>query len=147
VRVLNDEVVSWYGVPSSSIEAVAREEEAELARRERKYRGDRPPLDLRRRTVLLVDDGLATGSSMKAAVQAVRALEPARVVVAVPVGAPSTCHDLAQVADEVVCALTPDPFTAVGLWYDDFSQTTDAEVQELLGEAAPPACPPAGKVM
>jgi predicted phosphoribosyltransferase len=136
VRVLNDEVVGWYGIPPSTIDDVATLERAELERREREYRGGRPPLDVSGRTVLLVDDGLATGSTMKAAVQAVRARGPARVVVAVPVGAPETCRELAGTADDVVCVRTPEPFSAVGLWYRDFSQTTDDEVRALLDESS-----------
>jgi predicted phosphoribosyltransferase len=132
VRVLNDDVIRWYGLPESVIDRVAAEEQDELARREREYRRDRPPLDLRGRTVVLVDDGLATGSTMKAAVKAARTLEPARIVIAVPVGASDTCRELAELADEVVCAHTPEPFSAVGLWYRDFSQTTDDEVRDLL---------------
>ncbi len=136
VRVLNDDVVAWYGVSPALIDAVAREEQAELERREREYRNDRAPLDLRGRVVLLIDDGLATGSTMRAAVQAIRAHEPARIVVAVPVGAPETCHEFTGVADEIVCARTPERFSAVGLWYRDFSQTSDEEVRELLQEGA-----------
>jgi putative phosphoribosyl transferase len=132
IRVLNEDVVAWYGLPASVIDDVAREEQAELERREREYRDDRPPSVLRDRVVLIIDDGLATGSSMKAAVRAVRAHAPARIVVAVPVGAPDTCRDLAHIADEVVCARTPRHFSAVGQWYRDFSQTSDAEVRELL---------------
>jgi predicted phosphoribosyltransferase len=132
VRVLNNDVVGWYGVTPSTIDEVAREEQAELERRERAYRGSRPPVDVRGRVVLLIDDGLATGSTMKAAVQAIRALGPSRIVVAVPVGAPETCRQLAESADEVLCAHTPEPFSAVGLWYRDFSATSDAEVSELL---------------
>lgn len=132
VRVLNDDVIGWYGLPESEIDRVAADEQEELARREREYRREQTPLDLRGRTVLLVDDGLATGSTMKAAVKAVRTLEPARIVVAVPVGATDTCRELRELADEVVCAHTPEPFSAVGLWYRDFSQTTDDEVRELL---------------
>jgi len=132
VRVLNDVVIGWYGLTESEIDRVAAGEQEELARREREYRREQTPLDLRGRTVLLVDDGLATGSTMKAAVKAVRTLEPARIVVAVPVGATDTCRELRELADEVVCAHTPEPFSAVGLWYRDFSQTTDDEVRELL---------------
>jgi putative phosphoribosyl transferase len=138
VRVLNDDVVQWYGIPVSVIEEAAREEQIELERREAAYRDGRPPTDLRDRVVLLIDDGLATGSTMKAAVQAVRALGPSRVVVAVPVGAPSTCRELEQIADEVVCARTPEPFSSVGQWYVDFSQTTDDEVRQLLHAASEP---------
>jgi putative phosphoribosyl transferase len=132
IRVLNDDVVQWYGVPQETIERVASAEQAELTRRERAYRDNHLPPDLQGRTVVLVDDGLATGSTMKAAVQAVRAERPVHIVVAVPVGAPDTCRELAAVADEVVCARTPQPFSAVGLWYRDFSQTTDEEVRDLL---------------
>jgi putative phosphoribosyl transferase len=135
VRVLNDDVVDWYGIPAPVIDAVARQEQAELERRERAYRDGRRPLELKDRTVILVDDGLATGSSMRAAVQAVRAHAPARIVVAVPVGAPGTCHELAEIADEVICARTPERFSAVGLWYRDFGQTSDAEVRDLLRDS------------
>jgi predicted phosphoribosyltransferase len=135
VRVLNADIVQWYGIAPPIIEAIAQAEGAELERRETAYRDNRPPVELHGRTVLLIDDGLATGSTMKAAVQAVRAHGPARIVVAVPVGAADTCRDLGGVADEVVCAQTPRDFRAVGLWYRDFSQTTDEEVRELLGRA------------
>lgn len=138
VRVLNDDVVSWYSIPEPIIDAVAREEAVELGRRERLYREDRPALEIRDRVVILVDDGLATGSSMKAAVQAVRAHSPARVVVAVPVGSPDTCREFTGIADEIVCARQPAPFAAVGQWYRDFSQTTDEEVRELLERASHP---------
>jgi putative phosphoribosyl transferase len=136
VRVLNDEAVNWYQVSDSAIEQVARQEQAELERRERDYRQGRPLPDLSNRVVMLVDDGLATGSTMRAAVQAVRQLGPARVVVAVPVGAPSTCDGFRTIADEIVCARTPEPFSAVGQWYRNFSQTTDDEVRALLAEHA-----------
>jgi putative phosphoribosyl transferase len=136
VRVLNEDVVQWYGISARAIEAVAEQEQRELERREREYRQGRALLDLSKRIVILIDDGLATGSTMKAAVQAVRQHKPARVVVAVPVGAPSTCEEFADVTDETVCARTPEPFSAVGLWYRDFSQTTDDEVRALLHEHA-----------
>jgi len=136
VRVLNRDVIGWYGISPAAIEATAREELAELERRERAYREGRGALDIKGKIVILVDDGLATGSSMKAAVQAVRSRGPARIVVAVPVGAPQTCSELQELADEVVCGRTPDDFAAVGQWYADFSQTEDAEVRELLREAA-----------
>jgi len=132
IRVISDDVIRWYGISPAAIEAVAREELAELERREREYRRGRALTDLREKTVILVDDGLATGSTMRAAVLAVRRLRPGRVVVAVPVGAREMCEALREVADEVVCALTPEPFSAVGLWYIDFSQTTDEEVRHLL---------------
>ncbi len=135
VRVLNEDVVRTLGIPDEIIEAVSEKEKAELARRERCYRDDRPPPDVRGRTVLLVDDGLATGSTMRAAVAALRKLHPARVVVAVPVGSAETCAEMAEVADDTVCARTPEPFYAVGLWYDDFTQTTDEEVHDLLDRA------------
>jgi putative phosphoribosyl transferase len=136
VRVLNRDVIGWYGISPAAIEATAREELAELERRERTYREGREPVDVKDRVVLLVDDGLATGSTMKAAVQAVRQRGPARIVVAVPVGAPQTCSGLQELADEVMCARTPEDFAAVGQWYADFEQTSDAEVRELLREAA-----------
>lgn len=132
VRVLSEDVVRAYDIPRATIEAIARDEQAELERREREYRKGGSLTDLRGRIAILVDDGLATGSTMRAAVQAVRQHQPARVVVAVPVGAPSTCEEFADVTDETVCARTPEPFSAVGLWYLDFSQTTDEEVRTLL---------------
>jgi putative phosphoribosyl transferase len=138
VRVLNEDVVRWYRIPESAIEAVTRAERAELERRERAYRDGRAPVPIEKRTVILVDDGLATGSTMRAAVLAVRRLHPARVVVAVPVGARETCEALRDTADEVVCAFVPEPFSAVGLWYADFSQTTDEEVRHLLADLAAP---------
>jgi len=136
VRVLNEDVIKWYGVPLSIIDQVTTAEQVELERRERVYRDGRPPIPLEGRTVLLIDDGLATGSTMKAAVQAVRAHKPVRIVVAVPVGAPDTCAEFADLADDVICARTPEPFSAVGLWYRDFSQTSDADVQALLHKRA-----------
>jgi putative phosphoribosyl transferase len=135
VRILNEDVVGWYKIPSHVIDEVARQEQIELERREREYRDGRPPVDLKGRTVLLVDDGLATGSTMKAAVEAVRARGSSRVVVAVPVGSPSTCRAFIEIADEIVCGRAPQHFMAVGQWYLDFSQTTDAEVRELLGRS------------
>jgi putative phosphoribosyl transferase len=136
VRVLNEDVMRMLAIPDETVEAVTREERAELARRDALYRGDRPPPDLRDRTVLLVDDGLATGATMQAAIAAIRAQAPGRIVVAVPAGAPDTCHALRMLADDVVCAVTPDPFHAVGIWYQDFSQTSDDEVRALLRRAA-----------
>jgi putative phosphoribosyl transferase len=137
VRVVNDEVVNGLGVPHEVVEAVARQEQIELERRERSFRGDRPAPDVRDRTVILVDDGLATGSTMRAAVEALRAQKPGWIVVAVPVGAAETCNDMGHLADEVICAQTPEPFLAVGYWYDDFRQTTDEEVKSLLEQASP----------
>jgi len=135
VRVLNEQVVQTLGIPDFRVEAAAAREQQELERRERAYRGNRPPPDVRGRTVILVDDGLATGASMQAAVIALRRLEPARIVVAVPTAAPETCEQMRALADEVVCATTPEPFRAVGLWYEDFSQTSDEEVGTLLAQA------------
>jgi len=136
IRVLNDEVVRAFDIPAEIIDTVAREEQAELDRRLHAYRGDLPPLSVSGRTVIITDDGLATGSTMRAAVAALRRQHPARIIVAVPVGAWDTCEDLGRLADEVVCCRTPDPFRAVGLWYEDFSQTSDEEVRALLREAA-----------
>jgi putative phosphoribosyl transferase len=136
VRVLSDDVIRAYRIPAQAIEAIVREEQAELERREREYRQSAPLTNLRGRIVMLVDDGLATGSTMRAAVQAVRQHQPARVIVAVPVGAPETCDEFADVTDETVCARTPEPFRAVGLWYRDFSETTDNEVRALLRQHA-----------
>lgn len=134
VRLLNYDVIDALGIPMNVIDAVAAREQQELARREQAYRGDRGPIALTNKTVILVDDGLATGATMRAAVMAARQQQPARVIVAVPVGAVSTCADLAAEADDVVCVRTPDPFVAVGLWYRDFTPTTDHEVRSLLGK-------------
>lgn len=136
VRVLNDDVVRWYGIAQDDIDAVAQEEERELLRRELAYREGRDPAPVEGRVAILVDDGLATGSTMRAAVKAVRQRDPSRVVVAVPVGARDTCDELSAIADEVVCVGTPEPFSAVGQWYADFNQTTDDEVRRLLSEHA-----------
>jgi putative phosphoribosyl transferase len=136
VRVLNRDVIAWYGISPAAIDATAREELTELERRERAYREGRGSLDIKGKLVILVDDGLATGSTMKAAVQAIRERGPARIVVAVPVGAPQTCSEMQALADEVVCARTPEDFAAVGQFYSDFEQTSDAEVRELLRESA-----------
>lgn len=136
VRVLNDDVVHSVGIRASVIEQVARQEQAELARREEAYRGGRDALPVRERVVILVDDGLATGASMRAAVVALRARGPAYLIVAVPVGAPDICAAFEAHADEVVCAVMPPNLYAVGLWYADFRQTTDEEVREHLDRAA-----------
>ena len=138
VRVLNPEVIA-YGVSRAQIEQVTEKERRELERREQLFRGDRPPMRVADRTVVLVDDGLATGSTMRAAVRALRQERAGRIIVAVPVAAPSVCAEMKAEADEVVCAATPEPFRAVGLWYDDFAQTSDAEVRELLDGAGEPA--------
>jgi putative phosphoribosyl transferase len=133
-EVLNGDVVTAYNIPPHVIRAVAEREGRELQRRLQEYRGDRPFPELRNRTVILVDDGLATGSSMRAAVNAVRHERPREVVVAVPVAAPSTCREFQNEVDQIVCLRTPPDFSAVGLWYQDFSQTTDDEVRELLSD-------------
>jgi predicted phosphoribosyltransferase len=136
VRIINEEAISTFGVTDAEIEAVTAEERLELERRERRYRDGRAAPDIAGKTVILVDDGLATGSTMRAAVEALRQEEPARVVVAVPTAAPETCQEIAALVDDMVCAMTPEPFYAVGLWYDDFGQTTDEEVHDLLAIAA-----------
>lgn len=136
IRVLNEEAMLWYRPDSAVIEAVTAAERDELERRERAYRDSRPPAAVEGRIVILVDDGLATGSTMRAAALAVRRLNPSTVVVAVPVGAADTCRAMKEVADEVVCASTPEPFSAVGLWYRDFTQTLDEEVRALLARQA-----------
>lgn len=133
VRVLNEEVLSYLRVPANVVDAVTAREERELRRREEDYRGDRPPLDVTSKVVILVDDGLATGSTMRAAYASLRKLGPAKIVVAVPVAARETCEEFRRDVDELVCLRTPEPFQAVGLWYDDFSQTSDEEVRHLLG--------------
>jgi predicted phosphoribosyltransferase len=132
VEVLSDDLIHELGVPPRLVEQVAVRERLELERRDSLYRQGRALSPVRGRIVILIDDGLATGSTMQAAVTALRRLEPARVVVAVPVGASETCARLAEFADEVVCVDTPEPFQAVGLWYQDFQQTTDEEVRQLL---------------
>ena len=135
VRVVNDDVVISLELEPKVIDAVTAREAKELARRERIYRGARPAPDVHGRTVILVDDGLATGSTMRAAVAALRKQGPARIVVAVPVAAPETCEEFRAEVDEVVCAATPRVFCGVGRWYEDFSQTADQEVHELLAQA------------
>jgi putative phosphoribosyl transferase len=136
VRVINRSIVRQLGIDAAAIERVAEVEGRELERRERAYRGDRPPAPVSGRTVLVIDDGLATGSTMAAAVEALRRQGPARIVVAAGVGATQTCAALSAVADECVCALEPEMLDSVGQWYVDFSPTTDAEVRHLLEGAA-----------
>jgi predicted phosphoribosyltransferase len=136
VRVLNQDVIQHYHVRADTLAAVTRREELELLRRDQLYRGGRPPLAVAGQTVLLVDDGLATGSTMKAAVSALRQLTPARIVIAVPVAAAEACDELRAVADEIVCLTAPEPFHSVGSWYADFTQTTDSEVRDLLAAEA-----------
>jgi predicted phosphoribosyltransferase len=135
VRVLQTDVAQAAGVSAEQLQRVTARERAELARREEAYRDGKPPLDLRGRTAILIDDGLATGASMRAANLALRQHAPARIVVAVPTASPDVCAELQRLVDEMLCAATPQPFYAVGAWYDDFSQTTDDEVRELLRRA------------
>ena len=134
VMVMNPEVAD-IAIPQAAVDAVVARERAELARRERLYRGDRPPVSIDARTVILVDDGLATGSTMLAAATAVRRHRPRRTIVAVPVAAARTCEAFRGVVDEVVCGMTPEPFMAVGAWYVDFRQVSDDEVHALLARA------------
>jgi predicted phosphoribosyltransferase len=143
VRVLNDDVIAAAHITLPMLESATRIERRELDRRERTYRNGRSALPVKNKVAILVDDGLATGSTMKAAVEAVRRLQPSRIVVAAPVGAPETCRELARMADEVICVAMPIPLSAVGLWYEDFSQTTDDEVRALLEAAA--LAPASGK--
>ena len=135
VRVLDSEVVGGAGISDSEIERVTATARMEVERRERAYRNDRPPLKLEGRTVILVDDGIATGSSMRAAISALRELKPARLVIAVPVVPESTCNRLEREVDQLVCLLMPESFSGIGEFYDDFSQLADAEVTELLRRA------------
>ena len=132
IRVLNEDILRALHISQSVIDQVVQRELKELQRRERLYRGVNPPPEVRDRTVILIDDGLATGASMRAAVAGLRAQQPARIVVAVPTGAPETCEAFNKVADEVICAITPEPFLGVGRWYEDFSQTTDEGVRLFL---------------
>ena len=132
VGVLNDEVIRELRLPDRIIEIVSQRERNEVERRERQFRGARPLPPLKRKTVILVDDGLATGATMLAAARTTRLRNPARIVIGVPVAHPRTCNELRGEADEVICAATPDPFSAVGQWYANFEQTSDEEVQTLL---------------
>jgi putative phosphoribosyl transferase len=141
VIVRNEEVITGLSVPGPVIETIVAREQRELARREHLYRNDRPFPDLHDRTAILVDDGLATGATMRAAVAALRRHQPAHSVVAVPIAATGTCEALRANVDEVVCAMTPEPFYAVGFWYEHFSQTTDDEVRDLLAQAITPSLP------
>src|SRR5258707_6491767 len=144
VRVLNDDVVQVLALPEAVIDTVAARAQHEVERRERLYRGERPASDVRGRSVILVDDGMATGATMRAAVAAVRQHQPARIVIAVPAAASSTCEECAAEGDEVVCVIRPEAFFAVSFWYESFSQTTDEEVRDLLQHAAhePSLAPP-----
>ena len=136
-RILNSKVVDYLDISDETIEAVAKREQRELERRERLYRGTRPPLDLRGRTLIIIDDGMATGSTMRAAVRALKQQQPKKIIVAVPVGARETCESFTKEVDTMcVCAITPEPFDGVGLWYRDFNQTSDEEVRQLLERVA-----------
>jgi predicted phosphoribosyltransferase len=135
-RVLNDDVIDELEVGEDEIARVVADETRELERRERRYRGGRTMLDVTGRTIVLVDDGLATGASMRVAIRALRQRDPAKIVAAVPVAAADTCAAMQAEADLMVCATTPRPFYGVGAWYEDFSQTSDAEVQRLLADRA-----------
>ncbi|HET9484332.1 MAG TPA: phosphoribosyltransferase [Xanthomonadales bacterium] len=135
VRVVNREVVTQLEIADRTLDAVAASEQQELERRERAFRGDRPAPVVRDHTIILVDDGLATGSTMRAAIAALKAQGPRRIVVAIPVAAPNTCQDLRREVDEVVCPMIPRDFRGVGQWYDDFEQTRDDEVVSLLDAA------------
>jgi predicted phosphoribosyltransferase len=135
VRVVNEDLVDYLGLPDEVIDAIAAVEQRELERRDHAYRDDRPPPDAKGKVVILIDDGLATGSTMRAAARSLRKQQPRRIVVAVPVSSPETCEAFRSEVDEIVCAATPEHFQGVGLWYDDFSQTTDDEVRELLKRA------------
>ncbi len=144
VKVLVPEVVESLGISDAVIDQVADVQYREVERRERLFRGSRPPPDYAGKTVIVVDDGLATGATMRAAVSALRQMGPTRIVVAVPAGAAETCAELGGLADDVLCLAMPEPFQAVGLWYRDFTQTTDDEVRALLAQAAAPAARPGG---
>ena len=135
IRVINPDVVDSLHVPARVVDAVVESELVELERRERLYRGNRPEPEVSGKTVILVDDGLATGSTMRAAAEALRQQTPAKIVVAVPVSASQTCDEYRMGVDEIVCAKTPEPFMGVGMWYRDFSQTTDEEVRDLLARS------------
>ena len=132
VRVLDRQIIQALSIPNFDIEAITAREQKELKRRERAYRDDRPTLPIAGRTVIVVDDGIATGASLLAGIHALRQLGPAKIVVAVPVAPPATCERLAREVDEFVCVVAPEPFRAVGLFYDDFSQVSDEEVVDLL---------------
>ena len=142
VRVLNQDLIDYLGVSDALVQQLTVREQQELERREQLYREGRPPIPVSGRTVVLVDDGLATGASMLAACRALRPQGATRILAAVPVAARQTCAELGKEIDEIVCAATPHPFAAVGVWYEDFSQTTDQEVRDLLAQAAQQAHPP-----
>ena len=135
VRILNKDVVQFLNIPNELIDKIAANEQQELERRELLYRGDRPAYDISGRMVILVDDGIATGATMHAAVAAIKQRKPSRIIIAVPTAAPSTCDEFALEVDELVCIIRPEPFISVSYWYKQFSQTSDAEVRRLLERA------------
>jgi putative phosphoribosyl transferase len=135
VRVINEELVNYLGIPDEAIDTIAAVEQRELKRRALAYRDNRPQPEIKNHVVILIDDGLATGSTMRAAATSLRLQKPKRIVVAVPVSSPETCDEFRSEVDEIVCAVTPQNFQGVGLWYEDFSQTSDEEVRDLLKRA------------
>jgi putative phosphoribosyl transferase len=135
VRVLNYDIVNWLGISGKTIDEVAIRELHELQRRDRAYRGDRDQPEIQNRTIILVDDGVATGATMRAAIHVLREQQPHKIVVAIPVIAPDVYTSLKSDVEEVVCVITPDPLYSIGLWYKNFAQTTDAEVQALLSQS------------
>lgn len=136
IMVLNNEIIQALGISQRVIQQVAADEKQELERRDRAYRGDHPPLNVQDRTIVLVDDGIATSSTLRAAIAALQQQQPKRIVVAAPVCPPSVCEALRSIVDEVICLATPEPLSSIGMWYEDFSQTTDDEVRELLQQSA-----------
>jgi putative phosphoribosyl transferase len=132
IRVMNDDVLRMVNISPDAIEAAVKKEGQELQRREKAYRGNRPSLDVKDKTVILVDDGLATGATMRAAVAALRKQRPRQIIIAVPTASADTCEGFRAEVDDIICAMTPTPFHAVGEWYEDFPQNTDEEVQQLL---------------
>ena len=135
-QIINMQIVKWSGISSQQLEDVISQNSAELRRREELYRIGRPPLNLEHKVILLVDDGLATGATMMAAVRALRQSKPKEIVVAVPIAAADVCHELARSSDRVICSFTPPNLSAIGIWYQDFSQTSDLEVMELFDRAS-----------
>ncbi len=135
VRVVNTDIIQALRIPESVVDEAVQREMRELKLRESEYRGDQPAMDLHQKIAILIDDGLATGASMRAAVEGVRTQHPSKIIVAVPIGSPETCEEFRRIADEVVCYQTPQPFFGVGMWYEIFDQTSDEQVRELLREA------------
>ncbi|SEO37946.1 phosphoribosyltransferase [Nitrosovibrio sp. Nv6] len=135
-RILNQEIINILNIDQAAIDAAVAREQKELERRNRHYRQGRPPPDIEGKTIIIIDDGLATGATMRAAIASLRHMGAKRIIAAVPVGAASTCSKVQKEADELVCLFTPEPFYGVGQWYSDFSQTSDEEVLALLGPAA-----------